>query len=180
MTMTTRSLLAAAAAVVLCAAPVFAQGPPQPAAEMSQLKVFDGNWTCEGTAHPTPFGPGGKMTGSVSSKTDLGGFWQSGTVKGTMANFPPFEGMYHMTWEPGAKQFVMLWADNMGGFAKSMSKGWEGDKLIFAGDGTMAGKTLPARDTFIKNADGSLRHTWEMQVDGKWTPAGDETCKKAK
>jgi hypothetical protein len=23
-----------------------------------------------------------------------------------------------------------------------------------------------------------MKHAWEMQLNGKWTPAGEETCRK--
>lgn len=79
-------------ALALAAAPALAQdkpaqAPPKlptPAPEMKNLAVFDGNWTCEGTMPPSPMGPGGKMTSTVSARQDLGGFWRTGTVKGTM------------------------------------------------------------------------------------------------
>ena len=174
----TGALVAAAfAAVVPCAAAPDA--PPKPAAEMSNLKFFDGNWTCDGTALPTPMGPGGNVKTSVMSHTDLGGFWQSGTVKSTMAGTPPMEGMFHMTYDVGAKQYVMLWVDNMGAWAKSTAAGWEGDKIVFSGEVAMGGKMMMTRETFVKGADGSLKRDWEAQMDGKWTPMGNETCKKA-
>lgn len=185
--METRSLLAAVAATALCLAPAFAQAPaekkaapemPKPAAEMAQLKFFDGNWTCEGMMQPSPFGPGGKITSTVKSQTDFGGFWQSGTVKGSSPGMPPFEGMFHMTYDPGTKQHVSLWVDNMGAWSHSTSRGWEGDKIVFEGESAMGGKKIMGRDAFIKNADGSMRHTWEMQLEGKWTSIGDETCRK--
>src|SRR5262245_6164011 len=114
--MTTRSLFAAAIVAALCAAPALAQeGPPKPPAEMSQLAFFGGSWPCGGTIPATPLGPGGKSTGKVTSQTDLGGFWQSGQVKATMAGVT-MEGMFHMTYEPGSKQFVSFWVDNMGAF----------------------------------------------------------------
>jgi hypothetical protein len=185
--METRSLLAAVAATAFCLAPAFARAPaeekaapemPKPAAEMAQLKFFDGSWTCEGIMQPSPFGPGGKMTSTVKSQTDFGGFWQSGTVKGSSPGMPPFEGMFHMTYDPGTKQHVSLWVDNMGAWSHSTSRGWEGDKIVFEGESAMGGKKIMGRDAFIKNADGSMRHTWEMQLDGKWTSIGDETCRK--
>jgi hypothetical protein len=151
---------------------------PKPAPEMSQLKTFEGSWTCQGTMNPSPLGPGGKMTSSVRSHTDLGGFWQSGTVKGTTPGMPPFEGMFHMTYDPMAKRHVMLWVDNMGGWAQSTAPGWEGDKIVFAGDSFMGGKKFVTRDTFVKG-DGTLKRIGEMQTDGKWVPLAEETCKKA-
>ena len=158
--------------------PAGAPPVPTPAAEINTLSVFDGSWTCEGAMPPGPMGPGGKMKSRVKSKRDLGGFWQTGTVKGSMEGMPEMEGMFHITYEPGSKSYVMLWVDNMGGFSQTTSTGWEGDKLVFSGEGTMGGKKMMGRDTFTKNADGTLRHAWEMQMDGKWVPMGDETCRK--
>lgn len=152
---------------------------PRPAPEMSQLSFFDGSWRCEGTMSPSPFGPGGKMTSTVRSQADLGGFWQSGTVKGTSPGMPPFEGRFHMTWDLMAKRHVMLWVDNMGGWAHSTAPGWDGDKIAFSGDSFMGGKRFSTRDTFAKAAGGTMRHTWDVQTEGKWVPVGDETCKKA-
>lgn len=193
--MTTRSTIAVLASVYLAAAPCAfsqeakgkpAQKPakadmpvPKPAPEMSQLKFFDGNWTCQGTALPSAFGPGGKMTSSVRSHTDLGGFWQSGVVKGTSPDMPPFEGMFHMTWDPAAKRHALLWVDNMGGWAQSTAPAWDGEKFVFTGDSFMGGKKYATRDTFAKAEGGAMKHSWEMQTDGKWSPLGDETCKKA-
>jgi uncharacterized protein DUF1579 len=152
---------------------------PKPAPEMAQLTFFEGSWTCTGTMSPSPFGPGGKMTSTVRTHSDLGGFWESGVVKGTSPGMPPFEGMFHMTWDPAAKHHLMFWVDNMGGWAQSTAPGWEGDKIVFTGDSYMGGQKFGTRDTFAKGAAGTLKHNWEMQQDGKWTPLGDESCHKA-
>ena len=151
---------------------------PKPAAEMSKLDYFEGDWTCEGTMFPSPFGPGGKMTSTARIKDDLGGFWQTGMIKGNSPAMPPFEGLFHTTYDPAGKQYVMLWVDNMGAWARSTSPGWQGDKMVYEGEGHMGGQTMMGRDTFAKAADGSMKHTWEMQMDGKWVPMGDETCRK--
>jgi hypothetical protein len=34
------------------------------------------------------------------------------------------------------------------------------------------------RDTFTKNGPTAMKHTWEVPVDGKWMPAGEETRRK--
>jgi|SRR5688572_21241466 hypothetical protein len=107
--MNSRSLaaLALAGALVMPAAVSRASPPemPKPATEMSQLKFFDGSWTCDGKMEASPFGPGGPMKSNVKSHTDLGGFWQSGVVKGTSPGMPPFEGMFHMTYDAANKQY---------------------------------------------------------------------------
>lgn len=152
---------------------------PKPAAEMKALAFFDGNWTCDGAAQPSPFGPGGKMTSTVRVHDDLGGFWQSGKVKGSMPGLPPLEGLFHTTYDPAAKEFVMLWVDNAGAWSRSTSKGWQGDKIVYEGEMSMGGQKTMARDTFSKGADGSMKHLGEVQVEGKWAAMFEETCKKA-
>jgi hypothetical protein len=146
---------------------------------MSNLKIFDGSWTCEGKMEATPMGPAGTMKSTVKSQADMGGFWQSGTVKSTMAAMPgTMEGMFHMTYDPGAKQYVMLWVDNMGAYSQATATGWQGDKIVFSGETAMGGKKMMVRDTFTKAADGSLKHDMEAQIDGKWMATGSETCRK--
>lgn len=126
---------------------------------------------------PSPFGPGGKTTSTVRSRTELGGFWQSGMVNGTSPGLPPFQGQFHATYDPAAKRLVMLWVDNMGGWSHTSAPDWRGDTAVFAGDSFMAGKRFKTRDTFTKGP-GTLRHSWEIETGGKWAPLGDETCRK--
>ena len=154
------------------------QGPPKPPAEMSQMAFMEGTWSCEGKAFEGPMGPAGPMKGIAEIRRDLNGHFQTGTIKGTMANQPPFEGRFHMTYDPGLKQFVMLWVDNMGGWAQNKSSGWKGDTLVYEGEAHMGGQAMKSRDTFTRKDPKTMRHTWDMEVNGKWAPAGDETCTK--
>jgi hypothetical protein len=154
------------------------QAPPKPAPEMSQIAYFEGSWTCEGKTFETPMGPAGAMKSTAEIRKDLNGYFQSGTIKGTAANMPPFEGRFHLTYDTGMKQYVMLWVDNMGGWAQSTSSGWKADTLMYEGEGHMGGHTMKSRDTFTKNGPAAMTHKWEVQMDGKWMPAGEETCRK--
>jgi hypothetical protein len=173
--------LAILAVALVPAATVSAQAPaaPKPPAEMAQLKFFEGRWACSGTVQATPFGAAGSISGTAKIEDDLSGFWQSGNVKVTAPGMPPMEGKFHTTWDLGAKAYVMFWVDNMGGWSRSTASGWDGDKLVYNGEGAMGGQKMVGRDTFAKGSDGSLRHSWEMQIDGKWVPVGDETCRRA-
>ena len=157
--------------VVVQAAP---DAAPKPAAEMANLAWFDGNWTCEGTAEPGAMGPGGKVSSTVKSQADMGGFWQSGTMKSSMGAMS-MEGTFHMTYNPASKQYVMLFLDSMGVYGRETSTGWEGDKMVWSGTMTMGGKDMGVRDTFTKTGP-SMKHVWEGQMDGKWTVMGSETC----
>jgi hypothetical protein len=176
--MTARSLAVALTAAAVVSVPcTFAQAPPappKPAPEMAQLKPFDGAWSCEGQMPASPMGPAQKTKTSVKSHTGMGGFWQVGSV--TMAA-PPMEGMFHITYDSGQKKFVMVWLDNMGGYAQQTASGWEGDKIVFTGEGNMGGQKMQARDTFTKSADGAtFKHAAEAQMNGQWVSMGDETC----
>jgi hypothetical protein len=198
--MNLRAIGAVAAAVLLAAAPaVLAQGAaeapkadaakkdstgakapeiPKPAPEMAMLDYFEGTWTCEGQTKDSPFGPGGKITSSATIHDAMRGFWQAGEIKGTMPNMPAFEGRFHTTYDPSTKQYTMLWVDSMGAWARSTSSGWQGDKMVYEGEMHMGGQKAMGRDTFMKSGADTMKHSWEMQMDGKWTPMGDETCKK--
>jgi hypothetical protein len=190
--MSTRSIAGLLATLALVVAPAAgsnaqekkAQKPagtmavPKPPAEMSNLVFFAGHWTCSGEGAMEPGGPMMKMTSTVTSNADLGGFWQSGAVKGTTVGMPPFHGMFHMTYDPGAKDYVMLWVDDMGGWSQMRSPGWQGDKIVFTGESTMGGKRMTARDTFTKGAGGSLVHLGEMQAGSGYTKMVEETCRK--
>ena len=149
---------------------------PKPAPEMAQIAFMEGTWTCEGKMFETPMGPAGTMKGTVELRRELNGFFQIGTIKGTSATMPPFEGRISVTYDPGLKQFVMLWVDNMGGWAQNTSSGWKGDTLVYEGDGHMGGQTMKGRDTFVKTGQNALKHSWAMQIQGKWVNAGEETC----
>lgn len=167
---------AAAALVVTGALALQAQEMPKPSAEMAQLTFFDGTWTCEGKMHETPMSPAGAMTSTAVMTTDLGGFFQTGTIKSSMAGMP-FEGMFHTTFDPASKQFVMFWFDSMGGWAQSTSKGWSGDTMVYEGESHMGAMTMKGRDTFTRSASG-MKHVWETEMGGTWATLGEETCKK--
>jgi hypothetical protein len=168
----------AVGALVLSAAQAVSQEMPKPAPEMAKIDFFQGSWTCNGKVNASPMGPAGTLTSTADIRQDLGGFWQSGSIKGTMPNMPPFEGMFHTTYDPAAKQYVMFWVDNMGGWARSTSPGWQGDKMVYLGDSNMPGqKPMKNRDTFMRSG-AAMKHIWELQMDGTWMTLGEETCTK--
>ena len=51
---------------------------------MSQLTFMEGSWSCDGKAHDIGMGPGGPMKSTAVIRKDLGGFFQTGTIKGTI------------------------------------------------------------------------------------------------
>jgi len=154
------------------------QGPPQPAAEMSQLAYFEGTWSCSGKMMQSPMGPGGATTSTVQVRKDLNGHFQTGVIKGSATGMPPFEGRFQATYDAGMKQFVMLWADNMGGWSQTSSAGWKGDTLIYEGDSHMSGQSMKMRESFTKSGAASMKRVAEGEVNGKWMTLAEETCTK--
>src|SRR5712691_8171411 len=120
---------------------------PTPAPELAQLDYFLGTWRCDGTAPVTPMGPARKTRTTVSIGPDLGGFWYSGTVREdkTTDNAHPVYGIFHETYDAAKKQFLLLWADNYGGWATETTRGWDGEKIVWEGEGTLGGQTLLGR-----------------------------------
>jgi len=75
---------------------------------------------------------------------DLDGMWLSGHVDeaASKENAHPFKGMLHMTYDTAAKGFAMLWVDSTGGWARHSSSGWEVERMVWLGDGSMGGKRV--------------------------------------
>lgn len=180
--MTTKTKLALLAVALMPAFQMaFAQGsqPSGPPKEMAQIKSYEGAWVCHGSVPEGPLGPAHKSTTSVKIHSDLDGMWLSGRIEeaASKGNPHPFKGMMHMGYEAGAKTFQMIFVDNTGGSATQTSPGWEGDTMVWLGDGSMGGKKISARDTFTKKG-AELQHLGELQMDGKWIVVQDEICKR--
>jgi Protein of unknown function (DUF1579) len=154
------------------------QAPPTPAAEMAQIAYFEGTWTCSGKMMESPMGPAANTTTNVQIRKDLNGHFQTGVIKGSAPNLPPFEGRYQATYDAGQKQFVMMWADNMGGWSQTSSPGWQGDTITYTGESHMGGQTMKTREVFTKSGAASMKHLSEGEMNGKWMTLGDETCNK--
>lgn len=170
------------AAVVSCSlASVAAQQQmpmPKPAPEMAGIAYFEGTWACSGTMHESPMGPAGTMTSTADIRRDLGGFWQTGTIKGKAADMA-MEGRFSVIYDAGAKHYVMMWMDSMGGWSRSTSSGWKGDTMVYEGESHMGAESMKTRDTFTRSGAGTMKHVWEAQMNGKWMALGEESCKKS-
>ena len=157
-----------------------APGPPGPPKEMAQLEVYKGSWVCHGSVPAGPYGPARKTTTALEVQGDLDGRWLSGRIADmpSKENPHPFKGVVHMTYDATAKEFLMLWIDNTGGRATQAASGWDTDKMVWLGEGSMEGKKIASRDTFTRKGAG-LQHLGEMHLDGKWVVVQDEVCKRS-
>jgi hypothetical protein len=146
---------------------------PKPPEQMSVEKWFVGTWTCKGQQHAGPMGPEMKTASKLDMKLELAGFWlqvkgtiMAGPMKGKEAfeGFASWDGTQHTRYD-----------FNVGGLTKLTSKGWDGDKLVFEGDGTMGGQKMALKHTITRKGDNEFGSLFES--DGK--PMIEETCTRA-
>jgi hypothetical protein len=83
-----------------------------------------------------------------------------------------------ISYDSAARRLVFVGIDNMGGMVTEMSPGWEGDKLIAAGDGTAMGQKIGFRETFTKKSDREMLWQGEIRMGKDWMTVGNDTCKK--
>jgi len=162
------------------AGPAMAAQAPKPDAEMSQLKLFVGTWSCKGMSPATSLGPEHPTQATVKATLDYGGFWITGRYEEAKTGENPMPYKFMFVWGHDAKdkKFYQWSFDVMGGNGREESSGWDGDKLVFNGSMMVMGKPTNARDTFTKKSDTELVHMGEMELDGKWTKVDEETCTK--
>jgi hypothetical protein len=153
---------------------------PQPAAELDQLKFFDGNWRCEGKVPAGPMGPEHAYKSTFKVKKDLDGFWYVAEYeqRKTKENPNPIKARVFFAYDISGRKFVLAGFDNEGGMLTETSTGWEGDKMIAAGDGTAMGQKVGFRETFTKKGDREMTWLGEMKMGKDWMVVGSDTCKK--
>jgi hypothetical protein len=167
---------APAAAGAAAAAPA---GPPAAAPEMTQLNLFKGNIHCTGKQSASQFGPEHPTLSVVHGHIDLNGFWLTlrYNERKTRENPSPFHALYQIGYDPSAKQYLLVEADNFGGRGTAASSGWDGDRLVFTGDYIFPGGKLGTRDTFTRNNDKVTGHLAEIQgSDGSFVTLDEESC----
>jgi hypothetical protein len=175
-------LLAAAAAAQEQAQEAKKAQVPRPPPELEQLKPFIWSANCTGQDEESPFGPAHKTVGTAGGRKDPSGFWVliHYQEKKTRENPAAVGADERWGYDPGAKKFVALVSDSMGGYGMATSPGWEGDDLVWTGDMYMNGQKTGYRQTFTRAKDGSISEMFEMQMDGQWKKLSSGSCKKAK
>ena len=153
---------------------------PKPAAELDQLKLFEGSWRCEGKQPAGPFGPEQDYKSSLKGKKDIDNFWISIEYdqKKSKAHPMPIKARGFLGYDPAAKKYVSIGADNTGGWISESSPGWEGDKLVFSGDGSMGGQKVSFRETYVKKNEKEMTWSGEMKMGKDWVAVGTDSCKK--
>ena len=155
------------------AAPAGAPAMPKPPEEMKVEQWFVGTWHCKGVQHAGPMGPEMKTSTKIEMKLEFAGFWlqvkgtaMAGPMKGHefFAGYAGWDGTTHQRYD-----------FNPGGFTHFTTKGWDGDKLVFDGEGMMGGQKTALKHTITKKGDDAWDSLFER--DGK--PMIEESCTRA-
>ena len=148
---------------------------------LRQLDYFKGTWMCKGTAFAMPDAPEHAVSGKLVARWIMNGAWLQFNYDGIKTKEDPkamsasgFEG-----WDPEKKMFVLGAVCSDGCFSNEMSPGWENDVMIFTGPNHNGGMTMTGRDEFHKISATELKYVYQIEMNGTWQKAMEETCKKA-
>ena len=154
---------------------------PAPAPELDALAVLAGSWQCEARALGSPFATEHAFKATLRAQQDLDGFWYVARWEERRSRVHPVaaRGEEYWGWDAAHRRYLVIGVDRLGIWATGSSAGWEGDKLVWTGQGTMNGQSLPFRSTFLKRGRRELGMTEELQLEkGKWTTIAEATCKR--
>lgn len=155
---------------------------PQPAQQLKQLAVLEGNWTCTGKNLTPELGPVGDSKANAKIESILGGHWLRIRHEGVgTAGRWSLADESLMGWDADDKVLVWYGADNAGGWSELHSRGWQGDKLVWDGDTLRAdGTDVDTRRTFTRASQTEMRLVIEDENDGAMTRIAEMTCKKSR
>jgi hypothetical protein len=149
-------------------------GPPKEIADMATAMA--GTWKCTGKADMG--GTTIDVTGTVTHKTDLNGYWIATTLNGSSAKGNITVSMW-TTYDAAAKKWYRMSANSHGGHATSWGTAadkkvsWEGDAHWMGKDVKMRGseEMVSAKETHVVG---------EVSDDGgkTWKSDHDVSCKK--
>jgi uncharacterized protein DUF1579 len=170
----------AASKPAAAAAPATPPPAPKPAPELDELKLFEASWKCDGKQPAGPFGPEHEYKSTLKGKKDVDGFWVAIEYdqKKSKLHPIPIKAKGFLGYDAATKKYVSVGVDNTGGWIMESASGWEGDKLVFVGDGSMMGQKISFRETYTKKSDKELVWTGEMKMGKDWISVGSDDCTK--
>ena len=164
-----KAILAIAAVLILgLTASARAQapaGPPKPGPEHKKLDYFAGKWTMDGEMKPSPFGPGGRVTGTDNCEWFGGGFHVvcHGDGKGPTG---PMKGLSILGYNTEEKAYTYYGIDSTG--MGSGAKGsLSGSVWTWNGEDKLGGKLVKSRYTITQTSPSVYAFKWEVSEDGK-------------
>lgn len=144
----------------------------RPPTELEQLKELIGVWRCEGKS-----ANGGKETRTRATYTvspELDGFVVVGRMESPRSDAgPAYRGRDIYGYDAGARLFNLFGVDNMGSWSTMSSKGWQGDRMEWAGRSLVAGKEVTLKMSIARKGPREIAITGS-QDEAAW----ESTCKR--
>jgi len=145
---------------------LLAQAPPmpKPAPELQRLKYFVGEWKNEGNMKASPWGPGGKYTGTDHNSM-LGEFYLVLHSEGS-GPMGAMKDLAVMSFDPKEKVYTYHDYSNMG--MEESSKGTVSDKTwTWFSEEDFGGKKVKGRFTLTEVSAASYTYSYDTSDDGK-------------
>jgi hypothetical protein len=137
---------------------------PKPAPELKKLDYFAGSWSVQGEIKPSPFGPGGKLTGTEDLEWMDGGFFLVGHTEG---HSPMGDDKGLSIWGYDTEDKVYTFhAFNSSGEAISATGTLEGDSWTWSNENKMGGKVFKGRYSIKQESPTAYTFKFEIQPEG--------------
>ena len=142
---------------------------PKPGPEHKKLDYFVGKWRGEGDMKESPFGPGGKFTGTETCEWFSGGFFVvcRSEGKGPMGEM---KGLGILGYNPEEKKYTYYGIETGMPAGESATGTVQGNTWTWTGQSKMEGKVIKNRYTMKETSPTSYTFKFETSTDGKtWT-----------
>jgi hypothetical protein len=154
--------------VVACAALASAQDASKPGTEVKKLDYFVGTWSVVGEIKPSPFGPGGKLSGTDHLEWMEGGFFLVGHSEG---NNPTGLVKGLSVWGYDGESRVYTFHEfNNEGEAVTATGTVDGDSWTWMDENKAGGKVIRGRYSMKQLSPTVYTFKFEMQPEGgEWS-----------
>ncbi len=176
------SFFAAVVALLLCPNLSFEQAPPkapQPGPEQKRLSYFVGTWDFRLDMKPSPFGPGGVVTGTDHNEMLPGGFFLVRRYE-TKSPAGEIRGLEVIGYDAESKAYVQHGFNNFG--EAHVYRGTvEGDTWTWTYDTLARAQAMKVRITLKEVSPTLQTYKSDISPDGRtWTNVLDGTLTKVK
>lgn len=151
---------------------------PKPGLEHAKLEYFAGNWTMEGDLKPSPWGRGGKLTGTEHNEWMPGNFFM---VCHSDVHMPmgDAQGMATFGYNSDDEQYTFH-AFNSLGEAESATGQLDGDNWLWTSQ-EMGGRVISGRYSIKVTSPTAYTFKFETQPEGgDWATAMEGRATKSK
>ena len=148
-------------------------------AELKQLEWFVGQWESEGDAKASPFGPAGKVAGTMNCQWFSGGGQVVCSEVGT-APTGPYQELSTYSYDADAKAYVVSYIESTGS-SGTVKASLQGGNWIFQLDAKAEGKPVKIRLTLSDTS--ATGCTWKEEFSaagGPWTLFAEGKSTKVK